>query len=158
MPSRNEPRVTPASTADLELVRSLWREYWDALSFPMDFQGFADELQILPGKYAPPGGRLLLAWVNNEAAGTAALRPLTRDGCEAKRFYVRPPFRNRGLGRVLLGTLIEEARLIGYRDMYCDTLGSMTSALKMYADFGFAEVAPYSAKPTPGAVYLKLAL
>ena len=57
-----------------------------------------------------------------------------------------------------LRTLIDEARLSGYRDLYVDTLPSMTSALNLYKNMGFAEVGPYSDDPTQGAVYLHLRL
>jgi GNAT superfamily N-acetyltransferase len=87
-----------------------------------------------------------------------ALRPLSEFGCEAKRLYVHPRFRGQGVGAALLNRLIEEARVAGYREMYGDTLTSMRTALQMYSRFGFCEVAPYSANPTPGAIFLKLSL
>ena len=123
-----------------------------------DFQGFGSELASLPGLYAPPAGRLLLAWVDGVAAGTAALRPLSEGACEAKRLFVRPAYRGLRLGRMLLDRLIEEARAAGYREMCCDTLQSMTEAQRMYRKAGFADVEPYSANPTPGALFFRLAL
>jgi putative acetyltransferase len=139
-------------------VRTLWREYWEALPLPPDLQNFSTELESLPGPYVPPRGCLLLVRVEGEPVGTAAFRPLRGDACEAKRLYVRHQFRNQGLGRALLERLIEEARAAGYREIYGDTLKSMLPALAMYRQFGFAEVPPYSLDPTPGAVYLRLGL
>jgi len=150
--------IVLASSPHIDAIRALWREYWESLALPPDFQDFAHELATLPGPYAPPRGRLLLALLDGVPAGTAAFRPLTEHACEAKRLYVNPRHRGLGLGPALLTRLIAEARAAGYREMFGDTLTSMTSALQMYFQFGFSEVPPYSSNPTPGAIFLRLAL
>jgi len=150
--------IISASDQDVEAVRDLWTEYWDSLGLPPDFQSFAQERLALPGAYAPPKGRLLIALVQGKLAGTAALRPLRTKSCEAKRLYVRPQYRGKGIGRALIERLINEARLAGYEEMFGDTLKSMESALQMYKRLGFCNVGPYSLNPTPGAVFLKLSL
>jgi putative acetyltransferase len=137
-------------------VRELWTEYWQSLGFSDDFQNFATELHSLPGQYAPPGGRLLLVEMDGAAAGTVGFRQLRPDACEAKRLYVRPAWRGRGIARALMNRLTEEAREIGYRYLYADTLPAMMEALDFYRRMGFAEVGPYSDPPTPGAVWLRL--
>jgi len=158
MTSCASPEIFPASAADLDLVRGLWREYWESVQLAPDFQGFAEELRTLPGRYAAPGGRLLLATVEGRLAGTGALRPLTTLACEAKRLYVRPEFRGRGVGEALVRRLIEEARAAGYREIFADSLPSMDAAMRVYRRLGFSDTAPYSPNPTPGAVYLCLDL
>jgi len=139
----------------IELVQSLWREYWDLTGLPPDFQGFAEEVETLPGRYAPPAGRLLLATVDGEPAGTAAFRPLSGTGCEAKRLYVRSEFRGQGVGEALVRRILEEARAGGYREIFGDTLPSMSAALRIYQRLGFSETGPYSPNRTPGAVFLR---
>jgi GNAT superfamily N-acetyltransferase len=158
VPRSSDIQILQATGDRLELVRSLWREYWAGFAFSECFQNFADELSALPGDYAPPQGRLLLAFCDEHPAGTAAFRRLNDDSCEGKRLYVRPQYRQQGIGKLLLDQLIEEARVCGYREMYGDTLKSMQTALDMYLRYGFVEVPPYSEKPTQGAIYLKLAL
>jgi putative acetyltransferase len=150
--------VQAENAQDLFAVQELWTEYWQSLDLPFDFQNFAEELRTLPGKYAQPAGRLLLVRIDGHPAGTAALRPLRPDACEAKRLYVRPAYRRRGVAGSLLARLTEEARGSGYRDLYGDTLTKMASALDLYRGMGFVEVGPYSDDPTPGAVYLRLSL
>jgi GNAT superfamily N-acetyltransferase len=152
--------ITPvnASTADIAAVQELWGEYWQSLGLSLDFQDFGDELRTLPGKYAPPAGRLFLVRIDGEPAATAALRPLRPGACEAKRLYVRPAYRRRGVAGSLLAALIEEARRSGYRHLYGDTLTTMASALDLYRSMGFVEIGPYSDNPTPGAIYLHLSL
>jgi putative acetyltransferase len=158
MPECRKVEIVLASGQHIEVIRDLWQEYWDSFALPADFQNFAEERRQLPGVYAPPKGRLLLALVQGEAAGTIAMRPLGQFSCEAKRLYVRPRYRGQGLGRALLDQLVKEARGAGYREMFGDTLKSMTSALQMYWQIGFSEVAPYSSSPTPDAIFLKLPL
>ncbi len=152
--------IAVAEGRGIGAVQDLWHEYWASEGLSPDFQNFAEECRTLPGIYATPCGRLLLATVDGEPAGTAALRPVYADncGCEAKRLFVRPRFRGHGLGKKLLEYLIEEARVAGYRYMYGDTLRSMTQALEMYKRMGFVEVEPYSSKPTPDAIYIRLDL
>jgi putative acetyltransferase len=122
------------------------------------FQNFGEELAGLPGEYAPPRGRLALLLIGGAPAGCVALRPFDADRCEAKRLYVRPQFRGSGAGRVLLDWVIAEARRAGYRELVGDTMPAMTRALEMYDRLGFERTAPYSAHPTPGAIFLRLKL
>jgi carbonic anhydrase len=150
--------IVQASGQQVYAVQSLWREYWDSLGLPAEFQNFAEESKKLPGAYTPPKGRLLLALCEGEAAATGAFRPLSLASCEAKRLYVRPRFRGQGIGLALLKQLVREARAAGHREMYGDTLPSMREALQMYKRFGFSVVPPYSENPTPGAIFLKLPL
>jgi putative acetyltransferase len=154
VPQRGEVEITVAAGRQIAIVQDLWREYWSSIGLPPDLQGFAEEVAGLPGVYGPPGGRLFLAMIEGEPAGTAALRPLDARRCEAKRLYVRPRYRGQGVGRALLDRLVAEARMEKYRAIYCDTLKSMTAALQMYKENGFSEVAPYSDTPTPDAIYL----
>jgi putative acetyltransferase len=158
MPEGSEPRITLASSQEMNTIQSLWREYWESLGLPPDFQNFDKEIRTLPGVYAPPEGRLLIATIQDSPAGTAALRVLGSSCCEAKRLYVSPQHRGKGVGTALVNRLIMEARAAGYREMFADTLKVMAPALHMYRQFGFSEVPPYSANPTPDAVFLRLTL
>ena len=150
--------IEATALPDIERARSLFREYETSLGVDLCFQGFEQELAGLPGAYAPPSGRLLLAVDGDRPAGCIALRPLGDDGCEMKRLYVRPEFRGRRVGRLLAERVLAEARAIGYARMRLDTLPSMKEAIPMYRSLGFAEIAPYYANPVPGALFMELAL
>jgi putative acetyltransferase len=146
------------TAGEIEEVRRLFEEYWNSFGFTPCFQNFAGELAALPGDYVAPGGALALARVDGAAAGCVALRRIDEARCEFKRLYVRSAFRGRGVGRVLLDWVIAQAREAGYREMVGDTMPVMEQALAMYDRYGFERTEPYSDKPTPGAVYLRLRL
>ncbi|MGH9721804.1 MAG: GNAT family N-acetyltransferase [Bryobacteraceae bacterium] len=141
----------------IDQVRALFQEYWASFGFTPCFQGFQSELDALPGAYAAPLGRLLLATIDGEAAGCIALRPVDETRCEAKRLYVRPKFRGSGLGRALLERIIEEARAAGYKELIGDTLPVMDRALVLYDRIGFERVAARSGG-AEDTIYIRMPL
>ena len=142
----------------LAAARELFEEYAASLGFDLGFQGFEEELASLPGDYAPPRGRLLLALAGGESAGCVALRPLDDATGELKRLYVRPAHRGTGLGRTLAVAAIDAARAAGFARLVLDTVAGMEAALALYRSLGFVETAPYRFNPMPGATYLELRL
>jgi GNAT superfamily N-acetyltransferase len=147
------------SPAQIAQARELFLEYAQSLGVDLCFQNFEQELAGLPGHYAPPSGRLLLAEYGGQLAGCAALRQWQLGICEMKRLYLRPSFRGKGLGRVIAETIIAEARNAGYQHMRLDTIEPiMKDAVEMYRKLGFKEIAPYRANPIAGAIYMELQL
>jgi putative acetyltransferase len=141
-------------------AHALFREYESWLGMSLCFQGFEEELATLPGKYAPPKGRLLLAYSEDQLAGCIALRSLAEDGiCEMKRLFVRDGFRGKQVGLRLIEQLINEAREIGYTAMRLDTHPEkMGKAVSLYNAHGFVEVPPYYDNPHEGVLFMELPL
>ena len=152
-------RITEAHTIEhLPAVRELFLEYARDTGLDLCFQGFDSELAGLPGRYAPPRGRLFLARVDAEAGGCIALRPMSGALCEMKRLYLRPSLRGQGAGRALAMRVIDEARAIGYRTMRLDTLPMMSEAIALYESLGFRRIPAYYENPVPGTLYMERAL
>jgi putative acetyltransferase len=151
--------VQAETAVQLAQVRELFLEYEQSLGVKLCFQNFEQELAELPGHYAPPGGRLLLAEYDGRLAGCAALHEWEAGICEMKRLYLRPSFRGKGLGRAIAEKIIAEARNIGYEAMRLDTIEPiMKDAVEMYRKLGFREIAPYRPNPIAGAMYMELQL
>jgi putative acetyltransferase len=147
------------SRVQIAQARELFLEYAQSLGFSLCFQNFDQELAGLPGDYAPPHGRLLLAEYESQLAACVAMHKWEKDICEMKRLYLRPQFRGKGLGRILADRIISEARQIGFQRMRLDTVEPvMKDAVAMYRTIGFREIAPYCANPIPGALYMELRL
>lgn len=156
-----KPTILPVRTAqDVAVAADLFRAYEAAIETDLCFQGFADELAGLPGKYAPPAGELFIASDSEgRPVGCVALRPVEPEGsCEMKRLFVAPRGRGLGLGKALMQAVIGEARRIGYREMRLDTLPTMLTAQAMYREAGFREIAPYYETPVGGTVFMALDL
>jgi GNAT superfamily N-acetyltransferase len=152
-------RVVQAnSPEDIDAARTLFNEYATGLGISLCFQNFDQELNNLPGDYAPPDGRLLLAKDDDQIAGCIAMRKLGPGVCEMKRLFVRQAYRSTGLGRVLVNSIIDEARKLGYTHMRLDTLpGRMDKAIALYRSIGFVEIEPYYTS-VEGATFMELDL
>jgi len=132
------------SEAEIEAIRELMREYatWAFTIVPGSneapaWEGFDAELASLPGVYAPPAGRLLLAMQDGQPAGCVCLKGYDDVTSELKRLYVRPTFRGQNIGQQLVKMLIEEARQSGYQRIVLDSHISMKKAHAIYEECGF---------------------
>ncbi|MBK8465455.1 MAG: GNAT family N-acetyltransferase [Chloracidobacterium sp.] len=140
-------------------ARILFREYEAWLGLDLCFQGFEAELAQLPGKYALPDGRLLLAFQDEKLAGCIALRKLEEGICEMKRLFVRDEFRGYKIGVELIEWLIADAREIGYEKMRLDTYPTkMGKAVKLYESHGFQAIEPYYENPHDGVLFMEMTL
>lgn len=143
---------------DVETLRVLFLEYENFLGFSLCFQGFAEEVKTLPGKYALPLGGCWIAWEENEPVGCVALRPLQNSIGEVKRLYIRSAGRGQGVGRKLMERVIAEARIRNYHALYLDTLSRLETALQLYHSLGFKTIDRYNDNTQEGVCFLGLSL
>jgi putative acetyltransferase len=153
-------KITQAETVgEIAEARLLFREYETWLGMSLCFQDFENEVASLPGKYAMPHGRLLLAHDDDKLAGCIALRKLEDGICEMKRLYVRGGFRGKQIGLKLIERLIADARDTGYERMRLDTYPpKMGKAVKLYESHGFVSIPAYYHNPHEGVLFMELTL
>ncbi len=141
--------------------RERHHQHLDLIDQYFDADAFEHELATLPGKYAPPEGRLLLATYAGQSAGCVALREIDRQTCEMKRMFVYTQFQGKGVGRALSEALIGEARAAGYSRMRLDTGIKQIEAQRLYQSLGFQTIDPYYQVPGDlegWLVFMELAL
>lgn len=151
-------RILPAgSPGDVAATVALMRAYAASLPVDLGYQGFEAEMAAMPGAYAPPRGALLLARAaDGTPLGCVAMRPLSEAGCcEMKRLYVDPAGRGLGLGSALVEAVLAAAAAVPYREMWLDTLPTMTDAMALYRRLGFEPMPAYYPSPVAGTVYLR---
>ncbi len=152
-------KIIQAETEEqIQQIRGLFTEYAASLGFDLCFQDFENELAELPGDFALPDGRLLMAVGGTTAAGCVALKKIEDDVCEMSRLYVRPEFRGKGLGRLLVAAVIEGARQFGYERIRLHTLATMKEASALYQSMGFQLIEPYSQIPQERCMFMEMIL
>jgi putative acetyltransferase len=143
-PSRRSFVVREASSAaDIDEVRRLVLAHVDERSTVPGVEHMAADAIRLPGPYVPPHGAIWVADADAAIVGCVALRPLSNSVGEVKRMYVDRHWRGCGVGRALLGTLIDAARALGYEQLRLGTLAEMHEAQALYRSLGFTAIDRY---------------
>jgi len=138
-------------------VELLWREYLEAANdelesthgFRLPIEGAIQTGIADVARLHPPDGRLLLAFENETAVGTASLRRIGPTCAEIKRMYVRPTVRRAGIGKAMLDVLISQAISAGYERIRLDSVDFMAAAHRLYRSRGFVDIAPYPESEIP---------
>lgn len=152
--------IVPADTNErIQQAADLFRQYATMPGIEVCLQSFDEEVKGLPGEYAPPTGRLLLAVQDDDrAVGCVALQKMGGGACEMKRLFVKPEARGQGAGRCLAEAVLVDAAEIGYEKIRLETLPVvMATAVELYRGLGFEEVPPWSENPKPGVLYMERA-
>ncbi len=146
------------SSAQIQGIKALLEAYAKLRNHDAALGNFQKELKELPGKYAPPSGQLLIAYVEGKPAGCVAFQQIEVRVCEMKRLFVSKRFQGLGIGKQLVSRLIAEAKEAGYDIMRLDTHPWMTTAQNLYQGFGFYEIEAYNDNPTIGIRFFELNL
>lgn len=99
-----------------------------------------------PEELTPPAGYFLLASLDGTPVGCGALKVAGADG-EIKRMWVDQSTRGLGIGRRILASLEDTARKAGVRLLRLDSNATLTEALSLYRNAGYAEVPPFNDNP-----------
>lgn len=157
-------KIVPAFNYKEE-IKILFKEYTDMLvnndpvfSKYLEQQNYDKEIDNLEEKYAPPMGRLYIAFSNQEVVGCIALKQMNSDSGELKRLYVRKKFRKAGIGSILVDKIISDAKEIGYTYLKLDTLPFLKEAIHIYEAKGFEHIEKYNDSPMESGIYMQYKL
>jgi len=123
-----------------QLVRDILPE------FGGDKPGFAfmdPELDYMGQQYMSPGWCYFVAKKGKQVLGGGGIGPLEgadKGICELKKMYFYSEARGLGLGKRVLEACIHEAKDLGYKKCYLETLEGMHHAKKLYEKFGFKKL------------------
>ena len=119
-----------------EIIKPPWE-------FNVDVEHEVDFTMNNLDKFAEPDGRLLLVEVDGQIAGTISLRKIRGDCGEIKRMYIKPEFRGKKLGNLMIEKVISISEENRFSKLFLDTSLFMSSAVSLYKKFGFKETDSY---------------
>ena len=120
-----------------EIIKPPWQ-------FNVDIEHEVDFTMNNLDKFAEPDGRLLLVEVDGQIAGTISLRKIRGDCGEIKRMYIKPEFRGKKLGNLMIEKVISISEENGFSKLFLDTSLFMSSAVSLYKKYGFKEIDSYT--------------
>jgi len=80
---------------------------------------------------------------NGIPAGCGGIKLFGTEFGELKRMYVRPQFRGRGFGKLMLNHLTDYARSQGVKVLRLETGIHQTAAIGLYEQMGFERIPPF---------------
>ena len=92
---------------------------------------------------APNGGAFLVGRIEGEVVACGGIARYDAVTGEIRRMYVVPPARGRGLSRLLLEALEDEARALGYSLVRLETGKLQAAAIGLYVSAGFGPIPRY---------------
>lgn len=137
----SDPRVRPLLD---ELAAEYNARYGDLFSS----EGAAEELNRYPAEeFAAPDGALIIIQENGESVAGGAFRRYDPDTAELKRIWTHSAQRRRGLARLVLTELENEARRRGYQKLYLTTGPRQPEAKNLYLATGYQALFDLAADP-----------
>jgi GNAT superfamily N-acetyltransferase len=130
-------RVTPFDAPESALlIGEVQAEY-------VERYGGMDETPVDAAEFAPPRGVFVIAWEICELVACGGVRLVQPAVAELKRMYVRKAARRRGIARLLLGRLEDEARALGATTLRLETGLRQPEAIALYTSAGYVATEPF---------------
>ena len=143
---------------DIDFIKKLWTDYltWGNDKMQMLYgvhphnpeEAVREDIKNID-KFLPPNGRLIIAFIDEEACGIGCLKSINEEIGEVKRMYVDPSFRQIGAGRAILKDLLNAAKETGYKKVRLDSPKFMEAAHSLYRSIGFKDIEPYPEMEIP---------
>ena len=143
---------------NIDSVKQLWKDYltWGNDKMQMLYgvhphnpeEAVREDIKNID-KFLPPNGRLMLAFIDENACGIGCLKSISKEIGEIKRMYVDPSFRQIGAGRAILQALLNAAKEGGYKKVRLDSPKFMEAAHSLYRSVGFRDIPVYDEVEIP---------
>lgn len=134
-------QIRPINKSDNVALAVVLRKVLTEIGANGDGFAFADpQLDHMFEYYAKQRGQyFVLLDDNQEIVGGAGIGELKgeQDTIELQKMYFLPSARGQGYAQKMLSMLLDEAKLMGYKKCYLETLDSLTAAIKVYEKNGF---------------------
>ncbi|MEQ1759269.1 MAG: GNAT family N-acetyltransferase [Vicinamibacterales bacterium] len=144
------PVVASFESADQPELEAFFQNVWQDAPFPFDPDGAHADLRLIATAYQVDGGGFWLMKDAEEIVGTIAVRRLSHDVAEIKRFNILRQERGRGFGEALLRHAISHAKNEDFRAVRLDTFRDGGPAVHLFRKQGFVEIARYNDNPHAG--------
>jgi putative acetyltransferase len=134
-------RLAPADVPALvKIIETVRREYGvqnriQSVIEPADRELFAT--------YQKARSKYFVALHDGVVLGGAGIAPLAGAGeetCELQRMYLGSEHRGQGVGRLLLSECLRQAKALGFRICYAETISEMQQAIRFYESSGFVRL------------------
>ena len=126
---------------DNKVIAKLIRDVLVELGAPKVGTAYEDtSLDVLSEEYQKQNAQYFVLEIDGQVEGGAGIAELenTLDKtCELQKMYFSPKARGKGLGEQLIQKCIKEAKKLGFKNCYLETLPYMKSAVKLYKKTGF---------------------
>ena len=144
-----EITIREFASSDAAVFRRL-NEEWIIRYFalePKDEYSLADPQRTI----IDCGGRIFMAVRHGEVVGCCALVKMRPGEFEVAKMAVAESSQRIGAGRLLLDTVIAEARSAGATRLYLETNHTLETAIRLYESRGFRHLPPERVTPSPYA-------
>lgn len=101
------------------------------------------EVDDIAHNYQEPNSIYWVVTEGDKVLGGGGIGPLAGGDstvCELKKMYFLPELRGKGFGVKILQILLNEARRLGYKVCYLETLNRMKEAAGLYQKMGFERI------------------
>jgi GNAT superfamily N-acetyltransferase len=116
------------------------------------------DLEILdnPKRIIDEGGKILFVRVDGIIGGTAAILRTNQDTVELIKMGVTSTMQGKGIGRILMNSVIEEAKKMKVGKITLETAIPLQAAISLYKKSGFVQTSEEETHPVFGRMTFKM--
>ncbi|MDQ6761281.1 MAG: GNAT family N-acetyltransferase [Bacteroidota bacterium] len=137
-------KIRPIIVTDDAMIAAIIRTSLDEFGAAKPGTVYFDETtDHLHDVFKQAGSAYFVAEEENKILGGAGIFPtqgLPGHTCELVKMYLSKEARGKGLGKILLEKCMSEAKKMGYKKMYLESMPELKTAISMYNNLGFKNI------------------